>query len=244
MSILESSSEEPEEDLSENLATSSRVNLNLHGKMFCKPRLKLDKPLRMVETAFLASTASLIWFIDFYFPLGPILRIFFPVPIALVYLRWGNRAAWMAAVVSGLLLMVLMGPIRSLIFVMPYALMGVLLGATWYYRVSWLISIILGTLLGIVGLFFRIYLLSLLSGEDLWVYMINQVTSFLEWAFLSLGMLETPSILLIQLSTLTIIAFNNFMYLFVVHLAAWLLLNRLGNPISRPPHWLEVFLNY
>ncbi len=75
-----------------------------------QPQLKVDAPLRMVETAFLASTASLIWFINFYFPLGPVLRIFFPVPIALVYLRWGKRAAWMAAVTSGLLLAVLMGP--------------------------------------------------------------------------------------------------------------------------------------
>ena len=27
-----------------------------------------DKPLVLVETAFLASTASLIWFINYYFP--------------------------------------------------------------------------------------------------------------------------------------------------------------------------------
>src|SRR4028119_2317976 len=50
-------------------------------------------PLILVETAFLASTASLIWLFNYYFPLGPVLRIFFPVPIALVYLRWGNRAS-------------------------------------------------------------------------------------------------------------------------------------------------------
>ena len=66
-------------------------------------------PLSMVETAFLASTASLIWLINYYFPLGPVLRIFFPIPIALVYLRWGHRASWMSALVSGLLLSVLMG---------------------------------------------------------------------------------------------------------------------------------------
>lgn len=32
----------------------------------------------MVETAFLASAASLIWLINYYFPLGPLLKIFFP----------------------------------------------------------------------------------------------------------------------------------------------------------------------
>lgn len=119
-----------------------------------QPQLKLDAPLRMMETAFLASTASLIWFINFYFPLGPLLRIFFPVPIALVYLRWGKRAAWMGAVTSGLLLSVLMGPIRSLLFVMPFAFMGVLLGAAWYRRVPWIVSISLGAVLGTLGVFF------------------------------------------------------------------------------------------
>ncbi|MDJ0801023.1 MAG: DUF2232 domain-containing protein [Calothrix sp. MO_167.B12] len=243
MSILDSGAEEPEERLSINSATSSHQNSNSQ-QHFRKPKLKVDAPLRMVETAFLASTASLIWFINFYFPLGPVLRIFFPVPIALVYLRWGTRAAWMAAVVSGLLLMVLMGPTRSLLFVIPYALMGVLLGATWYRRVPWVVSITLGTLLMTIGVFFRIWLLSLLSGEDLWVYVINQVTSFLEWVFLNLGVLASPSIFLIQVGAIALIVLNNFIYLFVVHLAAWLLLDRLGNPIPRPPRWVQTLLDY
>ncbi|MBD2432450.1 MULTISPECIES: DUF2232 domain-containing protein [Fischerella] len=209
-----------------------------------RPQLKLDAPLRMMETAFLASTASLIWFINFYFPLGPLLRIFFPVPIALVYLRWGKRAAWMAAVTSGLLLSVLMGPIRSLLFVMPFAFMGVLLGAAWYRRVPWIVSISLGTVLGTLGVFFRLWLLSLLSGEDLWVYVINQVTEIVEWIFLRLGILSSPSTSLINLGAIALIIFNNFLYLFIVHIAAWLLLDRLGNPIPRPPHWVQVLMDY
>jgi uncharacterized protein YybS (DUF2232 family) len=209
-----------------------------------KSSMRLEAPLRVVETAFLASTASLIWFINFYFPLGPVLRIFFPVPIALVYLRWGNRAAWMAAVTSGLLLSVLMGPVRSLLFVMPFAFMGVLLGATWIRRVPWIVSISLGTLLGTLGVFFRVWLLSVLSNEDLWIYVINQVTDFIEWLFLRLGLLSTPSPFVIQVGAIALILLNNFIYLFVVHLGAWILLDRLGNPIPRPPRWVQVILDY
>ncbi|GAA6614805.1 DUF2232 domain-containing protein [Scytonema sp. NUACC26] len=209
-----------------------------------KSSIKLEAPLRLVETAFLASTGSLIWFINFYFPLGPVLRIFFPVPIALVYLRWGSRAAWMAAVTSGLLLSVLMGPVRSLLFVMPFAFMGVLLGATWTRRVPWIVSISLGTLLGTLGVFFRVWLLSVLSNEDLWIYVINQVTDFIEWLFLKLGILSTPSVFWIQVGAIALILLNNFIYLFVVHLGAWLLLDRLGNPIPRPPRWVQVILDY
>jgi len=209
-----------------------------------RPQLKVDAPLRMVETAFLASTASLIWFINFYFPLGPLLRIFFPVPIALVYLRWGSRAAWMGAVTSGLLLAVLMGPLRSLLFVVPFAFMGVLLGATWHRGVSWIVSITLGSLLGSLGVFFRLWILSVLSGEDLWVYLINQITEITAWIFLQLQLLATPSVFLIQVGAIAVIVINNFIYLFVVHLAAWLLLERLGNPIPRPPRWVQALMDY
>ncbi|MGM3305732.1 DUF2232 domain-containing protein [Anabaena sp. WFMT] len=242
MNILDSLPDEPEETPS---PVSPTPNNQLdQQKQLKRPQLQVDAPLRMVETAFLASTASLIWFINFYFPLGPVLRIFFPVPIALVYLRWGKRAAWMAAVTSGLLLAVLMGPVRSMLFVMPFALMGVLLGATWHRRVPWIVSITLGMLLGTLGVFFRLWLLSVLSGEDLWVYVINQVTEIIEWIFLKLEILATPSVFFIQVGAVLLVAFNNLIYLFVVHLSAWLLLDRLGNPIPRPPRWVQVLMDY
>lgn len=242
MSISDSLPSEPEERHSLKSQIEADELLDKQEN-FSRQQLKADAPKRMVETAFLASASSLIWFINNYFPLGPVLRIFFPVPLALVYLRWGNRAAWMGAVVSGLLLSVLMGPVRSLLFVMPFAFMGVLLGATWHRRVPWIVSITLGTLLGTLGVFFRVWLLSVLSGEDLWIYFINQTTDFLEWLFLKLGILATPSVFFIQVGAIALIIINNFIYLFVVHLAAWLLLDRLGNPIPRPPRWVQVLMD-
>ncbi len=137
-----------------------------------------------------------------------------------------------------------MGPIRSLLFVMPFAFMGVLLGAAWYRRVPWIVSISLGAVLGTLGVFFRLWLLSLLSGEDLWVYVINQVTEIVEWIFLRLGILASPSTSLINSGAIALIIFNNFLYLFIVHIAAWLLLDRLGNPIPRPPRWVQVLMDY
>ena len=198
----------------------------------------------LVETAFLASTASLIWLINYYFPLGPVLKIFFPIPIALVYLRRGLRASWMAALVSGLLLSVLMGPTRSIVFLMPYGLMGVQLGTFWRRGVNWEFSIAVGTIIGTLGLFFRFWLFSILLGEDLWVYVITQITELTDWIFIKLGLLTQPSFVLIQMLALLMIVINNLIYLFAVHLVALILLDRLGNPISRPPQWVQVLLDY
>lgn len=200
--------------------------------------------LRLVEIAFLASTASLIWLVNYYFPMGPLLRIFFPVPIALVYLRWGNRAAWMSALVSGLLLSVLMGPTRSILYVIPFGLLGVLLGGLWRRKAHWSVSIGLGAIVGTFGFFFRFWLLSILLGEDLWLYVTTQVTELVELAFAKLGWLAVPSVNLIQTLAAAMIFLNNIIYLFVVHLVALLLLDRLGNPIPRPPSWVQVLIDY
>jgi len=215
-----------------------------------QPEIKKEKiqtsqrTLEMVETAFLASTGSLIWLINYYFPLGPILKMFFPVPIALVYLRWGSRASWMSALVSFLLLSILMGPTRSIIFLIPYGLMGVQLGMLWKRNASWLSSIFFGTIIGTIGFFFRFWLFSILLGEDLWLYVITQVTELAEWIFIKLGLLAQPSLWLIQIIAIILIIINNLIYLLVVHLVSLLMLDRLGNPIPRPPKWVQILLDY
>ncbi len=208
-------------------------------------------PVAMVETAFLASAASLIWLINAYFPPGPLLRILFPLPIALVYLRWGSRAAWMGMWVAGLLLAVLMGPPRSLLYLMPYGLMGVQLGWLWRRGASWYVSIGIGTLLGALGFFVRLWLLSIMLGEDLWVYLINQASQFInwglerliDWGLLSWGSLSYGNPLLVQAVALVIVLVSSVVYLFTVHLAACLLLERLGEKMPPPPDWVQRLIN-
>ncbi len=202
-----------------------------------------SSPIMMVETAFLASASSLIWLVNSYFPMGPVLQIFFPVPIALLYLRWGNRSAWMGALVSGLLLSVLVGPPRSIQFVIPFGLLGVLLGVLWYRRVPWVVSVPMGGLLSVLGDFFRLWLGSILLGEDLWLYGTVQATNLLEWIFTKLGLLIQPSLEVIQMAVFLIIVIRSLVYVLMVHLVAWYLFDRLNSPIPRPPRWIQVIFD-
>lgn len=207
-------------------------------------------PLVLVETAFLASTASLLWLASYYLSLVPWMRILFPAPIALVYLRWGGRAAGMSALVTGLLLSVLMGPYLSLLFIIPYGLLGVQLGALWKRQAPWSISIGTGTLISTFGFFFRIWILSIFLDEDLWAYLTGRITDFLQWlmsklvdwGLLGIGALGDVNLTVVQIATVLIIIGSDIIYLFTVHLAAWLLLERLGNPIPEPPHWVQVLM--
>ena len=202
-----------------------------------------NPPIVLVETAFLASAASLVWLLNYYFPIGAVFKIFFPIPIALIYLRWGYRAGWMTALVTGLLLSVLMGPSRSILFVIPYGIMGVQLGACWQRRVSWFVSISLGALLDCIGVFFRFGLTSILLGEDLWMYLMARIRDLAEWVFIQLGILAEPNLIIIQIFAIALILLSNVVYLFVVHLVALLMFERLGNPIPKAPAWVDTLLD-
>ncbi|MEB3212136.1 MAG: DUF2232 domain-containing protein [Leptolyngbyaceae bacterium] len=216
-------------------------------------------PLDLVETAFLASTASLLWLISYYLSIGPWMRIFFPAPIALVYLRWGQRSAWMAAIVSCLLLSVLMGPYLSLLFLIPYGLLGVQLGFLWQRNTPWSLSIAIGTIVATLSFFFRVWLLSIFIGEDLWVYLTGRMTDLIEWllnlpitewvvnllmswGWVDLSILGQPSIAVVQAVTIVAVLLSDIVYLFTVHLTVWLMFERLKTPIPMPPRWVQILL--
>lgn len=95
---------------------------------------------------------------------------------------------------------------------------------------------------GGVWVFFRVWLVSLLLGEDLWVFFTVQMTQLLNWGFEKVGWLIQPSLTLVQVLSIVAILINSFVYVFVVHLGALVLLDRLGNPIPRPPQWIQQIL--
>ncbi|MFZ4727469.1 MAG: DUF2232 domain-containing protein [Pseudanabaena sp.] len=205
-------------------------------------KLPHSDPREMVETAFLASTTAMLFLINFYFPLGPLLRMLFPLPTALAYLRWNSRAAWMSMVVTALLLAILMGPTRSIQYIVPHGLVGVTLGYLWKRDFPWSGSLSIATMIGSVGTAFQFAFLSVLMGENVWNYSIAQITGLLNWVMQLFGSLEQPDFATIQIFAIAAIIFSNFAYQLLVHLVAWIVLVRLGNPIPSPPKWIESLL--
>ena len=204
--------------------------------------LEPHHPRIMVETAFLASTSALIWILNFYFPIGPIFRMLFSLPTVVAYLRWGRRAAWMTALVAALLLGVLMGLPRGLQFMIPYGLLGVLLGKLWRRQANWSVSMGWGVILMTLGLFFQMILVSLLVGTNLWLYINQQVRGLLAWGFEKLGVLIDPSLQAVQWVAVGLVMIQAATYLLLVHLVALLLMERLGHPIPDPPAWLQAMI--
>lgn len=206
------------------------------------PKPPAPPPLALVETAFLSSAASLMWLINAYFLGGQALKPLLAMPLILAYLRWGKRAGLMAVVVSSLLLLVLMGPTRSILYTIPYGIVGLQLGAFWRRGIGWGASIAVGAAIDCGGFFFRFGLASLLLGEDLWALVLARATDIVGWLFDRVGILAEPSLWAVQGVALGILLVNSFLSILITHLLGLLLFARVGGPIPRPPRWLEDML--
>lgn len=206
------------------------------------PSVRSVLPLALVETSYLASTVSLAWLASFYLGLTPVLRLFLPIPLALATRRWGHRWGWLGLATTFLLLSVLMGPPRGLAYILRYGFLAVMLGYQWRRGTGWGMTILQAVGLGTVGFFAQIGVLSVLVGEDLWLYIANQATGVLEWLFDRLGILWQPTVLAIQMATVALVMLNAAIYAFVVQLVAWALLERLEASVPPPPAWLRAWL--
>ena len=136
---------------------------------------------QLMDTAYLAAATALLWVALYYLPVGsPLFRLALPLPLALLQLRHGWRCAVEGLVVTALLLLALMGPIRGPLVIFPYGSLALWLGWWWRRRTSWWLSWSVGSLIGVAGFLVRVAVLSVMVGENLWVVITSAAAGLLE----------------------------------------------------------------
>ena len=129
-----------------------------------------NQALNLIEPSYLASLSALIWIALYYLPVGgALLRLTLPLPLVILQLRRGTKVALEGIIIQLLLLIILMGPIRGPLFLFPYGLLSFWLGWTWIKEKNWWYSWSLGIIIGSIGFFVRVFALSILVGENLWI---------------------------------------------------------------------------
>ena len=192
--------------------------------------------LNIVETSYLASLSSLFWLALYYLPVGgALLRLILPLPLILLHLRRGTKTAFDGLIIQFLLLTILMGPIRGTLFLFPYGILSFWLGWCWLKRKKWWLSWFLGIVLGTLGFFIRVFALSTLVGDNLWI-IITRASYGLIDKFIELFNLPlSPSIRFIQLVAIVLIIFQEMVYVLTIHILAYSLFPRLNSFIPEPP---------
>jgi uncharacterized protein YybS (DUF2232 family) len=198
---------------------------------------------QLVDTAYLAAATALLWVALYYLPVGsPLFRLALPLPLALLLLRHGWRCAVEGLVVTTLLLVALMGPIRGPLVLFPYGLLALWLGWGWRRRLSWWLTLSLGGLLGAAGFLVRVAVLSVLVGENLWVLITSAAAGLLERLFSLFGLGPGLDLLQVQIAAVLLVILQNLVVVLCLHAVAYWIFPRLKAPISEPPPVLRALV--
>ena len=205
---------------------------------------KKSQALNLIEPSYLASLASLLWIALYYLPVGgALLRLILPLPISLLQLRRGTKIAFDGILIQILLLIILMGPIRGPLFLFPYGTLSFWLGWCWLKNKSWWYSLFSGILIGTAGFLLRVFALSILVGENLWI-LVTRASYGLIQKFASLiDIPSSPSLTLIQLVAILLVIFQEFVYVLTIHIIAYAVFPRLKSYIPKPPNRISGFVD-
>ena len=205
---------------------------------------KKSQALDLIEPSYLASLASLLWIALYYLPVGgALLRLILPLPISLLQLRRGTKVALNGIFVQILLLIILMGPIRGPLFLFPYGTLSFWLGWCWLKNKSWWFSLFSGILIGASGFLIRVFALSILVGENLWILVTRASYGLIQKFASIIDISWTPSVTFIQLVAIFLVIFQEFVYVLTIHIIAYAVFPRLKSSIPHPPEKISGFVD-
>ena len=224
--------------------------MTLDNKNFLKSRspyktpLSKRKALKIVESSYLAAATSLIWIALYYLPIGgAVFRLAMPLPLALLQIRRGFKTGIEGVTICVMLLAVLMGPLRGPLVLFPYGLLSLWLGYSWQKGWNWWLSWSVGVAIGTMGFLVRVFILSMLVGENLWVIITRAGAALLEKGIDMFNLPFTPDMTQVQIVALFLVITQEIVYVLCLHALVYWIFPRLKSSIPEPPVLLENLLS-
>ena len=213
---------------------------SLKSRSFYKVPLSKRKALKIVESSYLAAATSLIWIALYYLPIGgAIFRLALPLPLALLQIRRGTKTCVEGVTICVMLLAALMGPLRGPLVLFPYGLLSLWLGYSWQKGWNWWLSWSVGVAIGTRGFLFRVLVLSILVGENLWVIILRAGAALLNKGIDIFNLPLTPGMTQVQIVALCLVITQEIVYVFCLHALAYWIFPRLKSFMPEPPPLLE-----
>ncbi|KAL9666311.1 hypothetical protein QQ045_000639 [Rhodiola kirilowii] len=224
--------------------------------------------LRLVECAMLAAVSGLTYFLSNSLAIENYFGCFFALPIVVTSMRWGVAAGRKTMVATGMLLLVLAGPVKALTYLLMHGFVGFTMGSLWRLGTNWTLSIFITTLVRAIGACGYVLVTSFLIRENIFAlvnarsacFFIYYTSSYekhllfdssllqitinihasLAYIFTSLGVNMIPSMSAIYTLFGTLVLINCGLFIFLLHVLYGILLTKLGMRASFTiPKWLE-----
>ena len=219
--------------------TLDNKNFSKSSSLYKAP-LSKRTALKIVESSYLAAATSLIWIALYYLPIGgAVFRLALPLPLALLQIRRGTKTGIEGVIICVMLLAALMGPLRGPLVLFPYGLLSLWLGYSWQKRWNWWLSWSVGVVIGTIGFLVRVFVLSMLVGENLWVIITRAGAALLEKGIDVFNLSFTPDMIQVQIVALFLIITQEIVYVLCLHALAYWIFPRLKSSMPEPPTFLE-----
>ncbi|KGG19256.1 DUF2232 domain-containing protein [Prochlorococcus marinus] len=217
---------------------------SLKSRSLYKAPLSKRQALKIVESSYLAAATALIWIALYYLPIGgAVFRLALPLPLALLQIRRGVKTGIEGVTICVMLLTALMGPLRGPLVLFPYGLLSLWLGYCWEKGWNWWLSWSVGVSIGTMGFLVRVFVLSLLVGENLWVILTRAGAGLLEKGIDIFNLSFTPDMRQVQIVALCLIITQEIIYVLCLHALAYWIFPRLKSSIPEPPALLEKLIS-
>ncbi len=205
-----------------------------------KAPLSKRKALQIVESSYLAAATALIWIALYYLPIGgAVFRLALPLPLALLQIRRGLKTGIEGVIICVMLLTALMGPVRGPLVLFPYGLLSLWLGHSWRKGWNWWLSWSFGVVIGSFGFLVRVFVLSILVSENLWVIITRAGAALIEKVIGILNLPFTPDMTQVQIVALCLVITQEIVYVLCLHALAYWIFPRLKSSMPDPPTFLE-----
>ncbi|CAM8979908.1 unnamed protein product [Rhodiola kirilowii] len=196
--------------------------------------------LRLVECAMLAAVSGLTYFLSNSLAIENYFGCFFALPIVVMSMRWGVAAGRKTMVATGMLLLVLAGPVKALTYLLMHGFVGFTMGSLWRLGTNWTLSIFITTLVRAIGACGYVLVTSFLIRENIFALITINIHASLAYIFTSLGVNMIPSMSAIYTLFGTLVLINCGLFIFLLHVLYGILLTKLGMRASFTiPKWLE-----
>ena len=219
--------------------TLNNKNL-LKSRSFYKAPISKRKALKIVESSYLAASTALIWIALYYLPIGgAVFRLALPLPLALLQIWRGVKTGIEGVTICVMLLTALMGPLRGPLVLFPYGLLSFWLGYSWEKGWNWWLSWSVGVVIGTMGFLVRVFVLSVVVGENLWVILTRAGAGLLEKGIDIFNLSFTPDMRQVQIVALCLVITQEIVYVLCLHALAYWIFPRLKSSMPEPPIFLE-----
>ena len=131
------------------------------------------------------------------------------------------------------------GPLRGPLVLFPYGFLSLWLGYSWQKGWNWWLSWVVGVAIGTIGFLVRVFVLSLLVGENLWVIITRAGAGLIEKGINVFNLPFTPDMTQVQMVAIGLVITQEIVYIFCLHALAYWIFPRLKSFMPDPPPQLE-----